>query len=774
MSASALRVRRWVGRHWGRLVVAAVLIGVVGGLALGLAAGTRRTSSAPDRYTRHFGGDPDLLITQLSGQPLDEQVARLPGVASIESFVFVPSFPVSPRDGTPVLEPNTFAGDDDAVGRRAVQGRLTDPSHPDEFTVNRSMASLLSERFGTRIGDRFQVVSYDQDQVAANFDTSEDPAVPAFTATLVGVTDAPSDFDDDSPMMVFPRSFIGRHPDVGVVQTIMAVHLAPGADPGEVMQGVHQLPNGSDAYAGAQRVVSDSARRAVRFQVTALWVVAALSVLAAAVLIAQVVSRTLRVGDEERASMAAIGWRRRDLAVERAVEGGIAAIIATPVAGLVAYALTSMFPLGVLRSIEPDPGAHVDWFVTVVGLVGLGGFVVATAAVVGIRRTRLANARGRPGVLTSALSPRGARMPLAVGARFASSGIGARGRPWASLLAGAIGVAGVVGAVCVGLSLTRIIDRPDRWGVDYDQLFGNPYTSTQADIVAPVVGNPDVVGLMGATIGSVSVDGADTPTLAFTTAKGGLVPTVLRGRSPAGSGEIGLGAEVARRLGVGLGDTVEVAGVSGSSRPLAVVGIVVTPDSAGAGAAMSFDAYHELNPSATQNLVLVDFRQGAPVGARRALAAANFSPPGALPVPTSVRALGRVTAAPFLLAAVLALLLVVGCTYLLASSVRARRGDLAILRALGSNSRQLRTAVHWQATLVTAAIVVIGVPLGVSLGRRVVSLLTTALGIVPGTQQPAAVLLLVTIGALLIANGLAFLPARRAARARIAQLSLDR
>jgi len=356
MSASALRVRRWMGRHWARLAVAALLIGVVGGLALGLAAGTRRTSSAPDRYTRHFGGDPDLLITQLSGQPLDEQVARLPGVASVESIVFVPSFPVSPRDGTPVLEPNTFAGDDDAVGRRAVQGRLTDPSRPEEFTVNRSMASLLSERFGTRIGDRFQVVSYDQAQVAANFDTAEDPAVPAFTATLVGVTDAPSDFDDDSPMMVFPRSFLGRHPVVGVVQTIMPVHLAPDGDAGEVMQAVHQLPNGSDAYAGTQRVVSDSARRAVRFQVTALWVVAALSVIAAAVLIAQVVSRTLRVSDEERASMAALGWRRRDLAVERAVEGGIAAIIATPVAGLVAYALTSMFPLGVLRSIEPYPG----------------------------------------------------------------------------------------------------------------------------------------------------------------------------------------------------------------------------------------------------------------------------------------------------------------------------------------------------------------------------------------------------------------------------------
>ena len=203
------------------------------------------------------------------------------------------------------------------------------------------------------------------------------------------------------------------------------------------------------------------------------------------------------------------------------------------------------------------------------------------------------------------------------------------------------------------------------------------------------------------------------------------------------------------------------------SRPLTVVGLVVTPDSAGAGAAMTFEGYQALNPSATQNIAFVDFRPGAPDRTKAELAEANFSPPDALVVPTSVRALGRVTAAPFLLAAVLALLLVVGCAYLLATSVRSRRRDLAILRALGSNSRQLRTAVHWQATLVAAAIVVVGLPLGVVVGRRVVSLLTTALGIVPGARaagRPPAPRR--RRGAVLIANGLALLPARRAAPGR--------
>ena len=85
-------------------------------------------------------------------------------------------------------------------------------------------------------------------------------------------------------------------------------------------------------------------------------------------------------------------------------------------------------------------------------------------------------------------------------------------------------------------------------------------------------------------------------------------------------------------------------------------------------------------------------------------------------MPTSVRALGRVTAAPFLFAAVLALLLVVGAPTSWPRPLRSRRRDLAILRALGSNSRQLRTAVHWQATLVAAAIVAVGLPLGLVVG----------------------------------------------------------
>ena len=195
--------------------------------------------------------------------------------------------------------------------------------------------------------------------------------------------------------------------------------------------------------------------------------------------------------------------------------------------------------------------------------------------------------------------------------------------------------------------------------------------------------------MTAAHLGSLTLNGRDVVPLAFDAVKGGLRPTTLEGRPPMSEDEVGLGAEVARRLGVGVGDEVDALGTVGTARPLRVVGIVVTPDSAGNGAAMSFDGYAELSPTATKNVVFIRFRDGAPADVADVVAAASYSPPGALVTPTSVRALQRVTAAPLVLGLVLAVLLTVASAYLIATSVSARSRDLAVLRALGCNRRQL-------------------------------------------------------------------------------------
>ncbi|HSB84710.1 MAG TPA: FtsX-like permease family protein [Ilumatobacteraceae bacterium] len=775
MPAMLLRVRVWMRRRARQLVVTAGLLGLAGGLVIGLAAGTRRTESAPDRYTARFGGDPDLVITQLHGKPLTAQVAAIPGVREAKSIAFVPSFVASPIDGTPVLEANPFAGDDQVVGARIVEGRFADPSQPDEFTINRTLAEMLAQRFGARVGDQFQVVSYDQQQVDTNtFEPGVPPAVPAFTATLVGITESPSDFDEASPQMIFSRSFLDAHPSVGVVQTIIAVKLAGGGDTGAVMDAVHRLTDGEDAYSVPTRIVSPQARRAVRFQVTALWLVTAIAVLSAAFVVAQIVRRQLSMDANERSSLLAVGWRPRDILIERGVEGAVVALMAMPGAGVVGHLLTAAFPLGVLRTFEPQRGPRMDWTITLCGVLALAVVVVASAAFAGRQRRWIDDREARGGGLGGLATVGGDSMPLATGAGMVAPTSRVGRRSLGSLLPAAVGLAGLVGAVIVGVSLANIVDAPGRWGVNYDQLFGNPFVSAEDDIVTPALNDPNVSAVTGATIGSLTINGRDTAALAVDARKGNLLPTTLRGRPPTGDDEIGLGAEVARRLGVDVDDEVEVVGATGETRRVRVVGIVVTPDNAGNGAAMTFDGYAALNPTATQNILFVNFRDGAPANAADHLSAAiYFSPPDALTKPTSVRALQRVTAAPFLLGIVLTVLLVVGCAYLLTMSVRARRRDLAVLRALGANHRQLRAVVHWQATLTTLFVVAVGVPIGVVAGRWVVRLLTDALGIVPGASVPMLLLLGIVAGALLLANLLAVGPARQATRASVAQLTRD-
>jgi len=771
MLAIWMRVRIWIRRNWLRVVLAGAIVGVLGGVATGLAAGTLRTASAPDRYTSAYGGDPDLLITQQSGQSLKRQIAQLPGVKSLQSFVFVTAFLVAPTDQSLIFDPNPFAGDADALGARLVSGRFPDPANPDEFVVNRQLWSLLRAEYGTHLGDVFSVRTFDQRQVEKNFDPGSNPEGPTLSATLVGVTEIPSDFDEPSQQLVFSPAFLDVYPDVGVVQSLMAIHLSNGVDPAAIMGSVREMDGGGDAFAVPTRVVSSSARRAVSFQTNALWFVTALTILAAGVIIAQVVARTLRIDDSERQSMLALGWRRSDLATERSLEGLAAVVVAAPIAGAVAYAITGFFPIGLLGLFEPEPGARMDWATVSVGLVAITTVVVATAVTIGFSRPRPPVVKSHSGLATM-LATRGAAVPLTVGSRFATSSV--RGRAsWASLLAGALMVTGLVGSTVVGMSLTAIVDHPQRWGVNYEKLFGNPYTYAESDLIQPIADSPDVEAVTGINIGSVSINGSDTATIGFDQVKGSIAPIVIAGRLPLVDGEIGIGAEVQRRIGAGIGDTVEVAGTGGEVQPFTVVGTVVTPDSAGNGAAMIFSSFAALNPTATKNVALVNFRVGAPASSIDAVSELAYSPPGSLVTPTSVQALERVTAAPYLLAIVFVFLAVVGWAYVLTTSTRARRRDFSILRSLGAESRQLRAIVRWHATVAGVIALMVGVPVGVVAGRSVVSLLTNALGIVPGARVSLLAITIVVATTLAVANILAVLPARRAASNQASSLTRD-
>ncbi len=119
---------------------------------------------------------------------------------------------------------------------------------------------------------------------------------------------------------------------------------------------------------------------------------------------------------------------------------------------------------------------------------------------------------------------------------------------------------------------------------------------------------------------------------------------------------------------------------------------------------------------------------------------------------------------PVILAVGLAAGAIVALGLTLAASVRRRRRDLALLKALGFTQRQLAAAVAWQATVAAVIGIIVGIPLGIVVGRQLWTLFARNLNAVPDPTVPVLSVILVGVGALVFANLVAALPGRSAAR----------
>jgi ABC-type lipoprotein release transport system permease subunit len=100
----------------------------------------------------------------------------------------------------------------------------------------------------------------------------------------------------------------------------------------------------------------------------------------------------------------------------------------------------------------------------------------------------------------------------------------------------------------------------------------------------------------------------------------------------------------------------------------------------------------------------------------------------------------------------------------LVASVRQRRRELALLKSFGFTQRQLAAAVSWQSTAIVVVGLVAGIPLGIVLGRFLWELFAHQLSAVVDPTIPGVPILIVAVGAVVLANLVAALPGRSAAR----------
>ena len=121
---------------------------------------------------------------------------------------------------------------------------------------------------------------------------------------------------------------------------------------------------------------------------------------------------------------------------------------------------------------------------------------------------------------------------------------------------------------------------------------------------------------------------------------------------------------------------------------------------------------------------------------------------------------------PLILGLVLALFGAATLLHLLVVSVVRRRREMGLLKALGFVNGQIGATVLWQATTVALVGIVVGVPLGIVVGRLVWKAFATNLGAVPVPTVPVWVIAALVLGVLVVANLLAVVPAVASARRR--------
>ena len=251
---------------------------------------------------------------------------------------------------------------------------------------------------------------------------------------------------------------------------------------------------------------------------------------------------------------------------------------------------------------------------------------------------------------------------------------------------------------------------------------------------------------------------------------------MLAGRLPRAPGEIALGGRELRALHKRIGDHITARGARGPVALHIVGQVVLSPEIAneqvqlGSGGVMTLTGANAVSGQPLpRNVFLVQLRRPAD---QAAIARLKQQFPGAvLPAvpPPEVRNLRGVNGLPLALALLLALLAIGTVAHTLLTSVRRRRRELAILKAVGFVARQVRATVAWQATAIAGISLIIGLPLGIAAGRWAWTLFASQVAIEP-VPVISPLVLLAFPAVLVLANAVAAFPAQAAAHTQPAMM----
>ncbi|MGH9019733.1 MAG: ABC transporter permease [Acidimicrobiales bacterium] len=821
MNANTVRValyrfRTTLAQRRGGYLSLVALVALLGGVALGAVAGARQTSSSfvdlveqtnPSQlygpvqvYNPHAG-----FTTGYSASTV-ERVRQLPHVANVESLIGLNVFPVGPNNkilpGDDGLSPNASINglffDQDRL--LISTGRLADPLRADEFVAD----SQTARHFHWHLG---QVVTFAYYTDHAELASGNGPPTIAgdFTARLVGTgarqaADLVQDGIDSSgtQIMLFTPALARRFETCCANDTIVAIQVAGGDRyVSAVQREFRRAFNTLHFSLTTANSVEAKASRSITPFAVALGVFGGLAGLAMLVIAAQVIGRLRRLDSDDAVVLRALGADPAMTFVDGTVGAMASVVVGALLAAAVAVALSPLAPIGPAR---PYLGGHLhaDW--VVLGL-GVALTVVVLGAVTAVLAYRSQPARAarratrhvpRGSATARVVGQSGLPISAAIGVRFAlEPGVGRQRVPVRSAIIGAtLALIVVCATVTFGASLHRLVTRPALFGWNWNTEVngGGGVGDLFPSEVRAVHSDPLVATASNTYFSTLRLNGQVVPVMGLNPGAA-IQPPLLSGHDVRSANEVVLGASTLAALHTSVGATITVDNATRPER-LRVVGTATLPADGqsggqhlemGVGAVLDYSliplAARDLFDSTPgPNVILVRFRPGVTPASgdaslRRVVRAANGGHLAAGTIvavqrPAEIVNYHSLTATPIALGATLAVGALIALALTQLASVRRRRWNVALLKALGFTRRQVMATVAWQSSVAAAIGAVIGVPLGVLLGRTLWDLFANAIHAVPRPIVPVPELVILAVASLVLANLIAVLPARIAARTR--------
>jgi hypothetical protein len=799
-------------RSWRTTLLIALIGGLLGAVALGALAGARRTDSAYGRYLQSVKASDVMVDIPGPILPFIRDVEAEPGVRSSAAWIGLDAEPVIKGKIDPNFQTDAIAGSLDGEFYRqdkltVLAGKLPLASSTDEVILTPQIA----DAFHLTVGDRMTWQFY-----KALPDNKPAGRATFVVAAIADVSPALVDDFDAVDGAILPPGATARYLKGGDWAFGWASLRLRNGD-----SGVAALTGRLETLAEAAShkydfpfvftirrlaIVKHEAQQAIEPQAVALAVLGGLAVVALLTLMTQGLAQLLTRSAADAPALRAMGASRAAAASATAAWGAVAVVGAVLIAVGGAIAVSPLAPIGPVRLFDPVKGVQADWLV-------LGGgaaiVLILLTAVLGWLAWRAVRQESElPAARSSALVTAAARAGLPVtvvaGIRQAlERGSGRVRAPVRATLTGSVvAVTALVAALVFGASLTGLVSHPAEYGWNWDlviQSQGGWGSWPPGALDKTFTGRPGVTAWTELGFAQLNIRGAEVPAMGLLqhNARHAIEPPTTSGHPLSGPDQIELGSVTMRQLGLHLGDKLHL---GFDKQPLTVVGTATLPSfgvvltdhvSLGRGAVLDWTTMMTVlglqpdpknaseianSPASPAYPATIAFDVSSPAVARKLIAtmatiSAQTGSPGGTYELLPGRELGaavinasQMGSQPlaFAIGVAAAAVLALGLTIL--ASVRQRRRELGLLKALGLRARQIRAIIAWQTSTILVVAVAAGVPLGVAAGQWAWTSFANSIGVVPTSVVPGRSLLIGVVLLLFAGNLLASVPALLAAR----------